>query len=378
MLVIGRRVIPWFLKVSAQSGSRELFRLSVFAIALGVAFGAAHLFGVSLSLGAFFAGMVMSESELSHRAAEESLPLRDAFSVLFFVSVGMLFDPGKLFTHFFPLLATLSIIILGKSVVAFFIVKAFRYSNATALTISASLAQIGEFSFILAGLSLSLGLLNNDAHDLILGGAILSILLNPLVFIACDKIKKRLENLPTNLQDTQKISDVDPQASDQDFLPTTLTNHIVIIGYGRIGKCVALSLTNRGEPIVIVEESKRLSDKAIADGFEVICGNIIQQEIMNAANMSAAYKVVITMRSTIEVGECIVNIRDMKKDIQIITHALSDIETTYLIDLGANVVVTDDEEIANGIIEHIEGQRSVKDMHNHELNLRKHEMDKEA
>ncbi|VEJ45570.1 YbaL family putative K(+) efflux transporter [Bartonella vinsonii] len=368
MLVIGRRVIPWFLKVSAQSGSRELFRLSVFAIALGVAFGAAHLFGVSLSLGAFFAGMVMSESELSHRAAEESLPLRDAFSVLFFVSVGMLFDPGKLFTHFFPLLATLSIIILGKSVVAFFIVKAFRYSNATALTISASLAQIGEFSFILAGLSLSLGLLNNDAHDLILGGAILSILLNPLVFIACDKIKKRLENFPTNLQDTQKINDVNLQDSDQDFLPTTLTNHIVIIGYGHIGKCVALSLINRGEPIVIVEESKRLADKAIADGFEVICGNIIQQEIMNAANMSAAYKVVITMRSTIEVGECIVNIRDMKKDIQIITHALSDVETTYLIDLGANVVVTDDEEIANGIIEHIEGQRSVKNMHNHELN----------
>ncbi|MCZ2158267.1 Kef family K(+) transporter [Bartonella sp. 220] len=378
MLVIGRRVIPWLLKVSAQSGSRELFRLSVFAIALGVAFGAAHLFGVSLSLGAFFAGMVMSESELSHRAAEESLPLRDAFSVLFFVSVGMLFDPGKLFTHFFPLLATLSIIILGKSVVAFFIVKAFRYSNTTALTISASLAQIGEFSFILAGLSLSLGLLNNDAHDLILGGAILSILLNPLVFIACDKIKKRLEHLPMNLQDTQKISDVDPQDSDQDFLPTTLTNHIVIIGYERIGKSVALSLKNRGEPIVIVEESKRLADKAIADGFEVICGNIIQQEIMNAANMSAAYKVVITMRSTIEVGECIVNIRDMKKDIQIITHALSDVETTYLIDLGANVVVTDDEEIANGIIEHIEEQRSVKNMHNHELNLRKHEMGKEA
>ncbi|SPU26535.1 Inner membrane protein ybaL [Candidatus Bartonella washoeensis] len=189
MLVIGRRVIPWLLKMSAQSGSRELFRLSVFAIALGVAFGAAHLFGVSLSLGAFFAGMVMSESELSHRAAEESLPLRDAFSVLFFVSVGMLFDPGKLLTHFFPLLATLFIIILGKSVVAFFIVKAFHYSNATALTISASLAQIGEFSFILASLSLSLGLLNNDAHDLILGGAILSILLNPLVSLLVTKLK---------------------------------------------------------------------------------------------------------------------------------------------------------------------------------------------
>ncbi|WP_375622675.1 MULTISPECIES: YbaL family putative K(+) efflux transporter [unclassified Bartonella] len=371
MLVIGRRVIPWLLKMSAQSGSRELFRLSVFAIALGVAFGAAHLFGVSLSLGAFFAGMVMSESELSHRAAEESLPLRDAFSVLFFVSVGMLFDPEKLLTHFFPLLATLFIIVIGKSAVAFFIVKAFRYSNATALTISASLAQIGEFSFILAGLSLSLGLLNNDAHDLILGGAIFSILLNPLVFIACNKIKKRLEKNSASSQNTQTIIDIDPQDPDQDFLPITLkNNHIVIIGYGRIGKCVALSLINRGKPIVIVEESKRLSDKAIADGFEAICGNIIQKEIMNAANINNAHKVVITMRSTIEVGECIVNIRDMKKDIQIITHALSDTETAYLIDLGADVVVTDDEEIANGIMEYITERRSVKNMLNHE-NLQK-------
>ncbi|WP_375650079.1 YbaL family putative K(+) efflux transporter [Bartonella sp. OT172YNZD] len=371
MLVIGRRIIPWLLKMSAQSGSRELFRLSVFAIALGVAFGAAHLFGVSLSLGAFFAGMVMSESELSHRAAEESLPLRDAFSVLFFVSVGMLFDPEKLLTHFFPLLATLFIIVIGKSAVAFFIVKAFRYSNATALTISASLAQIGEFSFILAGLSLSLGLLNNDAHDLILGGAIFSILLNPLVFIACNKIKKRLEKNSASSQNTQTIIDIDPQDPDQDFLPITLkNNHIVIIGYGRIGKCVALSLINRGKPIVIVEESKRLSDKAIADGFEAICGNIIQKEIMNAANINNAHKVVITMRSTIEVGECIVNIRDMKKDIQIITHALSDTETAYLIDLGADVVVTDNEEIANGIMEYITERRSVKNMLNHE-NLQK-------
>ncbi|WP_375705410.1 cation:proton antiporter, partial [Bartonella sp. AA86SXKL] len=188
-----------------------------------------------------------------------SLPLRDAFSVLFFVSVGMLFDPGKILSHFFPLLATLFIIIIGKSAVAFFILKAFRYSNATACTISASLAQIGEFSFILAGLSLSLGLLNNDAHDFILGGAILSILVNPLIFIAFDKIKKHLENLPKNSQDTQKIIDIDPKDPDQEFLPmTSKTNHIVIIGYSRIGKCVALSLINRGDPVVIVEESKRL------------------------------------------------------------------------------------------------------------------------
>ena len=174
MLIIGRRVIPWILHYVAHTGSRELFRLSVLAIALGVAFGAASLFGVSLALGAFFAGMVMSESELSHQAAEESLPLRDAFSVLFFVSVGMLFDPRSLFSETWPILATLFITVIGKSVAAFLIVVAFRYPVGTALIISASLAQIGEFSFILAELGVSLNLLPEQGRDLILAGAILA------------------------------------------------------------------------------------------------------------------------------------------------------------------------------------------------------------
>lgn len=193
MLVVGRRVIPWILHYVAHTGSRELFRLSVLAIALGVAFGAAKLFGVSLALGAFFAGMVMSESELSHRAAEESLPLRDAFSVLFFVSVGMLFDPFSLVSNGLPILATLAIILIGKSLAAFVIVIAFRYPVATALIISASLAQIGEFSFILAELGVGLKLLPEQGRDLILAGAILSILLNPLMFLIVDRMKPWLE-----------------------------------------------------------------------------------------------------------------------------------------------------------------------------------------
>ncbi|ATO57528.1 YbaL family putative K(+) efflux transporter [Bartonella sp. 1-1C] len=372
MFVIGRRFIPWLLKVSAQSGSRELFRLSVFAIALGVAFGAAHLFGVSLSLGAFFAGMMMSESELSHRAAEESLPLRDAFSVLFFVSVGMLFDPMKILTNFFSFLATLSIIIIGKSAAAFFIVKAFRYSNGTALTISASLAQIGEFSFILAGLGSNLGLLNNNARDLILGGAILSILLNPLVFVAVDKIKKYLENSSANAQDKQTIINIDPEDSDEEALSiTSKTDHIVIIGYSCIGKYITLSLMERGQPIIVVEESKRLADKAIVDGIETICGNIIKKEIINAANIRGACKVVITMRSTIEAGQCIANIRHLNKNLQIIAHALSESETSYLMDLGADIVVTNDKEIANSFIGYIIGQKFVMNTPNNELTLQK-------
>ena len=193
MLIVGRRVIPWALHYVAHTGSRELFRLAVLAIALGVAYGAAELFGVSFALGAFFAGMIMSESELSQRAAEESLPLRDAFAVLFFVSVGMLFDPLTLLNDPLPILATLFIIMVGKSAAAFLIVRAFGHPTGTALMISASLAQIGEFSFILAELGVKLNLLPEQGRDLILVGAILSILLNPLAFAAAERMKSYLD-----------------------------------------------------------------------------------------------------------------------------------------------------------------------------------------
>ncbi|MDD9333804.1 MAG: NAD-binding protein, partial [Bartonella sp.] len=269
-------------------------------------------------------------------------------------------------------LATLSIIIIGKSAIAFFIVKAFRYSNGTALTISASLAQIGEFSFILAGLGSNLGLLNNDARDLILGGAILSILLNPLVFVAVDKIKKYLENSSANAQNKQTIINIDPEDSDEEALSiTSKTDHIVIIGYSCVGKYITLSLMERGQPIIVVEESKRLADKAIANGIETICGNIIKKEIINAANIRGACKVVITMRSTIEAGQCIANIRHLNKNLQIIAHALSESETSYLMDLGADIVVTNDKEIANSFIGYIIGQQSVINTPNNELTLQK-------
>src|SRR4029450_8022928 len=186
MLVVGRRVIPWLLHYVAHTGSRELFRLSVLAIALGVAFGAATLFDVSFALGAFFAGMILSESELSQRAASETLPLRDAFAVLFFVSVGMLVDPMIVVNDPGWLLATLLIILVGKSIAAFAIVRLFGYPTSHALTISARLAQIGELSFILAGLGGGLALLPAHGRALILAGAIISILLHPVLFVCLD------------------------------------------------------------------------------------------------------------------------------------------------------------------------------------------------
>ena len=191
MLVVGRRVIPWILERIAGTGSRELFTLSVLAIALGVAFGAAALFGVSFALGAFFAGMMLNESELSHKAAHDSLPLRDAFAVLFFVSVGMLFDPAILVREPLAVLGVLSIIIVGKSLAALVITAMFKLDRATSLTVAASLAQIGEFTFILAALCVSLGAMSRETHDLVLAAALLSISLNPFVFALVDRIGAR-------------------------------------------------------------------------------------------------------------------------------------------------------------------------------------------
>ena len=191
MLIVGRRLIPWCLDKVSQTASRELFTLAVLAIALGVAFGSAALFDVSFALGAFFAGLILNESELSHKAAADTLPLRDAFAVLFFVSVGMLFNPSILVRHPWAVLATLLIIVVGKSFAAWLIVLAFGYPRRTALTISVSLAQIGEFAFMLAQLGVTLGLLSFEGRDLILAGSIFSIVISPFLFVALESFQPR-------------------------------------------------------------------------------------------------------------------------------------------------------------------------------------------
>jgi monovalent cation:H+ antiporter-2, CPA2 family len=242
-----------------------LFRLAVLTIAFCVAFGAAKLFGVSLALGAFFAGMILSESPLSQRAAQESLPLRDAFAVLFFVSVGMLFDPATVWREPWLLAATLFIIIIGKSLAALLIVLAFRYSLATALMISASLAQIGEFSFILAELGVALNLLPKEGRDLILAGAIISILLNPLIFAAVDWLTQRLDQ-----EESQKGPAMAPEDLSSDV--TVLTNHTILVGYGRVGSIVAAALQERGRPYLVVEAAdsalSKLQDQRISARVE--------------------------------------------------------------------------------------------------------------
>ena len=365
MLVVGRRVIPWILHYVAHTGSRELFRLAVLAIALGVAFGAAKLFGVSLALGAFFAGMVMSESELSHRAAEESLPLRDAFSVLFFVSVGMLFDPFSVLEHIWPVLGTLFIILFGKSIAAFAIVLAFGYPLATALIISASLAQIGEFSFIVAELGVGLGLLPEEGRDLILVGAILSIMLNPLMFAAVERLKPWLENRsgrPGAAEDGVAGPATEPgkvaaeaaaPVADEDGPPppTGLTGHTILVGYGRVGSLVGAALRQAALPFLAVEDSDKTLAALRADGVEAIAGNAARSDVFAAANAAAARRLILAIPNAFEAGRIILLARAANPGIAVIARAHSDAEVEHLKGLGADAVIMGEREIARGIVE---------------------------
>jgi CPA2 family monovalent cation:H+ antiporter-2 len=366
MLLVGRSVIPWTLHAIAHTGSRELFRLAVLAIALCVAFGAAKLFGVSLALGAFFAGMILSESELSHRAAEESLPLRDAFAVLFFVSVGMLFDPMSLVRDPLPVLCTLFIIVIGKSAAAFLIMLVFRHPVATALTISASLAQIGEFSFILADLGVELNLLAEQGRDLILAGAILSILANPLVFAAIDWLTPRLEERVERLAATDRAATrgakvpVSTSAAAEGRKPSVsgLTGHTVLVGYGRVGSLVGQALKDSNTPFLVIEDAEKAVARLREAGTEVIVGNAAKPEVLKASNLPHADHLIIAIPNCFEAGQIVEQARAAKPSLDIVARAHSDAEIEHLAALGANEVIMGEREIARGMIEYLELDRS--------------------
>ncbi|MFL9824271.1 YbaL family putative K(+) efflux transporter [Rhodoplanes sp. SY1] len=356
MLVVGRRVIPWVLHWVAHTGSRELFRLAVLAIALGVAFGAAKLFGVSFALGAFFAGMILSESELSHRAAEESLPLRDAFAVLFFVSVGMLFDPASILREPIAVLITLFIIVVGKSAAAFLIVRAFGHPTSTALIISASLAQIGEFSFILAELGVGLKLLPEAARDLILAGAILSILLNPLAFATVAALRRRAGGpvaspmggtVAAGARTSPAATAVEP------LVATALTGHTVLVGHGRVGSLVATALAARGLPVLVIEDADAAVAALRSQGTDVVAGNAADPEVLAAANLAGARRLVLAIPNAFEAGQVVEQAKAANPALEIIARAHSDAEVEHLESLGAAVVIMGEREIARGIVEHI-------------------------
>ncbi|MBB4065397.1 YbaL family putative K(+) efflux transporter [Gellertiella hungarica] len=343
MLVVGRKVIPWILHYVAHTGSRELFRLAVLAIALGVAYGSANLFGVSFALGAFFAGMVLAESQLSHQAAKETLPLRDAFAVLFFVSVGMLFNPSILVSEPLAVLATFLIIALGKSAAAYAIVRAFGHPNGVALTISASLAQIGEFSFILIVLAVNLGIVPAEARDLVVAGSILSILLNPLMFIAIDRLAAaRTSGAP----DAPLQPDVSAESGKA---PTTLAGHVVLVGHGRVGSAIAAALKANGDAFLVVEENEEAVASLEKDGIETHVGPCGETAMLERLNFEGARCLITAIPDPFEAGHVVEAARAANPAIRVIARAHATDAVAYLTKCGADVVVMGEEELARSM-----------------------------
>lgn len=337
MFVIARRVLPWVLHWVAHSGSRELFRLAVLAIALGVAFGAAVIFDVSFALGAFFAGMILGETQLSRRAAEETLPLRDAFAVLFFVSVGMLFDPKVLIEQPGPVLATVAIIVIGKSVAAYALVRAFGHNSGTALTVSVSLAQIGEFSFILAGLGVGLKVLPETGRDLILAGSLLSILFNPILFSLAVKRMRSEES-------------EEAQAEGPDA-PAPCNAGVVLIGYGRVGSHIGTLICGRGEGLTVIEDQKDMAAAAREAGATVIVGDATKESILRQAGLDTASTVLIAIPEGVEAGAIVRRARAINPKLVIVARAHSDEEVDDLVRRGADHVVMAERETASRMAE---------------------------
>ncbi|HEX7816178.1 YbaL family putative K(+) efflux transporter [Dyella sp.] len=352
MLVVGKRVIPWLLKTVAHTGSRELFRLAVLAIALGVAFGAAGLFGVSFELGAFFAGMMMGESKLAHDAAEETLPLRDAFAVLFFVSIGMLFNYHVLLEHPFIVLAALAIIVIGKSAAALGIVLAFKRPLRTALTIAVSLAQIGEFSFILIGMGVSQNMVSREAQDVLLAAAIISILINPFIFKWLDR---RLATVDAHESTGQDRSDAVPELQPA-WHRTALSGHVVIAGYGQLGQLLGEKIRVLGVPLLILEEGEDRLELLHASGIEAIPGNASRDDVLDAANLPSARALIVTLPDAFENGEVIRVARMLNPSLRIIARADSSECKQHLDAQGADVVLLMEREMARVMVQHLDGE----------------------
>ena len=352
MLVIGRRFFPWVLWQVTRTGSRELFTLCVIAAAVSIAYGSSKLFGVSFALGAFFAGMVLRESQFSHRAAEETLPLRDAFAVLFFVSVGMLFDPHVLVDKPLQVLAVVAIIVVGKSIAAAGLVLAFRYPLNTALTVSASLAQIGEFSFILAGLGMSLKLVPPEGNSLILAGALISIAINPLLFGAIEPIQKWMRERSPLARLFERPDDPLaelPMTTDRKYL----SKQVVLVGYGRVGKRVAQALTEQGIPFVVADENREAVEQLRASGTPAVTGNASDPGVLIQAHIAEARMLVIATAQPHAVRQMIETARTLNPDIEVVVRSHNEHEAELLAREAGSVVFLGEQELARAMVRHV-------------------------
>ena len=360
MLVVGRRLLPKILWWVARTGSQELFTLGVVAIAIGVAFGAAKLFDVSFALGAFFAGMMMRESEFSHRAADESLPLRDAFAVLFFVSVGMLFDPAVIVQQPLKLLAVVAIILIGKTLAAVALVLLFRYPLNTALTVGASLAQIGEFSFILAGLGVALELMPREGQSLVLAGALISIALNASLFSVVEPLRRWILARSAFARQLEMRDDPLaelPRSTDRKLL----SGQVVLIGYGRVGRRIAEALRQRSIPYVVVEQNREAVDALRREGIAAVSGDAMTPEVLVQSHIAQAAMLVIAIPDAVDVRKMVEIARTLNPGIAVVLRTHNDEEADLLRKESLGTVFLGEHELARGMTDHILNQLPAAD-----------------
>lgn len=346
MMALGRKIFPWLLWQIGRTKSRELFTLGVIALAIGITYFASKIFGVSFALGAFIAGMVIRESSLSKRAEKETLPLRDAFAVLFFVSVGMLFNPNILIDKPSSVLAVLLIILVGKTVAAFLIVLAFRYPLKTAVTVSASLAQIGEFSFILAGLGVALAVLPTEGQQLIVAGAILSMAINPFLFRFNDDIREWL------CKRFSWINAVDKRQDELAVLPDSypadkVSGHVIIIGYGRVGRRVANQLRQDNIKIAVVDSLRETVHDLRDDNVAAICGDACAPSILIQAHVVRASVLVLAIPEVVAAKQIIDIALTLNPQIRVIARTHSEGSAKDLVRAGAHQAFVSENELAN-------------------------------
>jgi len=352
MLVVGRRLLPKLLWWAARTGSRELFTLCVVAAAVGVAFGSAKLFDVSFALGAFFAGMMMRESEFSHRAADESLPLRDAFAVLFFVSVGMLFDPAVIWTAPGKLLVVVGIIMVGKTLAAIALVLLFRYPLNTALTVGVGLAQIGEFSFILAGLGVSLKLFPDEGQSLVLAGAMISIAANAALFAAVEPLQRWVlarSELARRLERRDDPLAQLPMSVDARFL----SGHVVLVGFGRVGRRIAAELDQQRIPYVVAEQNREIVDHLRQQNIPAVSGDASTPDVLVQAHVARAAMLVVAVSSVVDFRNMATIARTLNPAISLVLRTHNEEEARLVRQENLAEVFLGEETLAQGIARHV-------------------------
>lgn len=348
MIIVGKRVLPWLLWAVSRTGSRELFTLAAFCTAMGIAFGASILFGVSLALGAFFAGMMIRESDLNHEVADRILPFQDAFAVLFFVAVGMLFDPNILVESPGQVFITVLVIMLGKGILTFGIMRLFGYTTRVCLKISVGLAQIGEFSFILIALGTSLGLMPPEERNLILAGALISIALNPILFRAIRRL--------CDHHDGVKIADSDELARLNDGNPSK--NVLLLIGFGRVGGYVASMLKPEEHYLVILDTNREKIEQLRDLGFHAIAGDATQRETLIEAQIEKAAVILITIPDPFEARRVMEQVRLLNPDARVMVRSHNDEETAFFESQNVELAVTATEEIARRMVNVLEAGKA--------------------